>query len=79
MVMASIVYFRKTSEDPNGVRYSFGFEPDSMERTLFLDTATKRAQPDDGNVDYEFLKTSRKINSLFTERGSWPERGSSVS
>lgn len=77
--MASIVYFRKISEQSESVQYVFGFDPDNMSRTLLMDLATRRAQPDDGNVDYEFLKSSRKINSLFSEKGEWPERGSSVS
>ena len=77
--MASIVYFKKTSEQPEGVQYLFGFDPETMTRTLFIDSATRRANPDDGNADYEFLKTSRKISSVFSERGTWPDRGSSVS
>jgi hypothetical protein len=79
VVVASIVYFKKTLEQPGSVQYVFGFDPANMSRTLLMDSAARRAQPDDGNVDYEFLKASRKINSIFSERGEWPDRGSSVS
>ncbi len=77
--MASIVYFRKTSEQPDGVRYVFGFEPEDMTRTLLMDPGTRRAQPEDGDIDYEFQKASRKINAMFDARGEWPERGMSAS
>ncbi|MFE9890082.1 hypothetical protein [Streptomyces scopuliridis] len=77
--MASLVYFKKLSEQPDSIRYSFGENPDEMVRTLTMDTASRNSTSDDGNVDYTFLKASRKINSLFEERSQWPERGMSAS
>ncbi|MFE7859083.1 hypothetical protein [Streptomyces sp. NPDC057403] len=40
-----------------------------MDRTLTLDTASRISTSDDGNTDYTFLKASRKIHSVFEERG----------
>ncbi|MEU4205466.1 hypothetical protein [Streptomyces sp. NPDC026294] len=77
--MAALVYFKKISEDPNTITYSFGEDPPEMTRRLSLDRTTRRAQPDDGNIDYLFLKASRKINATYDERGEWPERGMSAS
>ncbi|POX50455.1 hypothetical protein [Streptomyces sp. Ru72] len=77
--MASLVYFKKLSERPGSIRYSFGEDPAEMDRTLTMDTGSRTSTSDDGNADYTFLKASRKINSLFEERSQWPERGMSVS
>ncbi|MGW1744924.1 hypothetical protein ACWCRD_04745 [Streptomyces sp. NPDC002092] len=77
--MASLVYFKKLSEQPDSIRYSFGEDPAEMDRTLTVDTASRTSTSDDGNTDYTFLKASRKINSVFEERRQWPERGMSVS
>jgi hypothetical protein len=77
--MASLVYFKKLSEQPESIRYSFGPDPEEMARTLTVDTASRTSTADDGNIDYTFLKASRKINSLFEERSRWPERGMSAS
>lgn len=77
--MAALVYFKKESEESGFIRYSFGADPAEMDRRLSLNTATRSSEPVDGEVDYLFLKASRKINSLYEERGSWPERGMSAS
>ncbi|MFG2637469.1 hypothetical protein ACGFX8_27070 [Streptomyces sp. NPDC048362] len=77
--MASLVYFKKESEDGVVVRYSFGEDPAVMTRLLTMNTYTRTAQPDDGDLDYTFLKASRKINAVYDERAQWPERGMSVS
>ncbi|MYW43814.1 hypothetical protein [Streptomyces sp. SID161] len=77
--MASLVYFRKESEDGMVIRYSFGEDPAEMMRLLIMNTYTRTAQPDDGDVDYTFLKASRKINAVYDERAQWPERGMSAS
>ncbi|MEV6948196.1 hypothetical protein AB0N07_40980 [Streptomyces sp. NPDC051172] len=77
--MASLVYFKKLSQQPDSIRYTFGEDPAEMDRTLTVDTASRTSSSDDGNADYTFLKASRKINSVFEERGQWPERGMSVS
>ncbi|WP_432094183.1 hypothetical protein [Streptomyces sp. bgisy100] len=66
-------------EGEEGIRYLFGFDADAMHRTLTFDKRTRRSLPDDGNINYEFLKASRKISSVQGERGSWPLRGASVS
>lgn len=77
--MASLVYFKKVSENSASLSYSFGEDPHEMTRSLTMNTHTRTSQPDDGSTDYVFLKASRKINSLRDERGQWPERGMSVS
>lgn len=73
--MASLVYFEKVSEDQEKLHYRFGFDDQDMTRSLTVDKQTRRSEPDDGRVDYEFIKASRKISSTFSDRGSWPERG----
>ncbi len=77
--MAAIVYFRKISEDPEVVSYSFGGDPAEMTRRLAVVKQDRKSDPDDGNIDYTFLKASRRINSMFEESNQWPERGMSVS
>ncbi|MEU1402738.1 hypothetical protein ABZ471_10275 [Streptomyces sp. NPDC005728] len=77
--MASLVHFKKESEGGAVVRYSFGEDPADMTRILTMNTHTRTAQPDDGDIDYTFLKASRKINSVYDERSQWPERGMSAS
>ncbi|MGY2059339.1 hypothetical protein ACW9HQ_30975 [Nocardia gipuzkoensis] len=77
--MAAIVYFAKESESPEVVVYEFGDDPGTLTRKLAMDKASRTAQPVDGNVDYTFLKASRKINSVYSESNAWPERGMSVS
>lgn len=77
--MAAIVYFRKISETEERVEYEFGDDPDHVERRLTMDKASCTSTVQDEQVDYTFLKTSRKLNALHTERGVWPERGMSVS
>lgn len=72
--MAALVYFDKVSEKGASVRYVFGEDPEEMVRFLTIDKETQRSSPDDENIDYLFLKASRKINSVYGESGSWPER-----
>ncbi|MFF3087352.1 hypothetical protein ACFVRB_20205 [Streptomyces nojiriensis] len=80
--MAAIVYFRKISETEELVEYEFGDAPENFERRLTMDKASCTSTVQDEQVeqvDYTFLKASRKLNALYTERGVWPERGMSVS
>ncbi|MEU5240000.1 MULTISPECIES: hypothetical protein [Streptomyces] len=77
--MAALVYFKKITEDPNAIVYSFGEDPSEMTRHLTMDRNTRRSQPDDGSIDYSFLKASRKINAMYDQANEWPERGMSVS
>ncbi|QTZ91704.1 hypothetical protein [Streptomyces auratus] len=77
--MAALIYFKKLSEDDDAIIYSFGDDPSDMSRKLTMNRATRRPQPDDGNVDYSFLKASRKINAVHDEADEWPERGMSAS
>lgn len=77
--MAATVYFVKKSEDVDVVRYSFGEGPAEMTRQLASVKRGRKSDPDDGNIDYTFLKASRKINAMFEESNQWPERGMSVS
>ncbi|KOU13490.1 hypothetical protein ADK52_38615 [Streptomyces sp. WM6372] len=77
--MAAIVYFRKISETDELVEYEFGDDPDDFERRLTVDRASCTSTVQDAQIDYTFLKASRKLNALHTERGVWPERGMSVS
>ncbi|MEV6676446.1 hypothetical protein AB0N09_06180 [Streptomyces erythrochromogenes] len=77
--MAAIVYFRKISETEGFVEYEFGDDPDGFGRRLTVDKASCTSTVRDAQVDYTFLKASRKLNALHTERGVWPERGMSVS
>ncbi|MFD7782641.1 hypothetical protein ACFV4Q_06065 [Streptomyces nojiriensis] len=77
--MAAIVYFRKISETEELVEYEFGDDPENFERRLTTDKASCTPTVQDEQVDYTFLKASRKLNALYTERGVWPERGMSVS
>ncbi|ROQ88994.1 hypothetical protein EDE04_7389 [Streptomyces sp. 2132.2] len=77
--MAAIVYFRKISETDDLVEYEFGDDPEKFERRLTTDKASCTSTVGDEQVDYTFLKASRKLNALHTERGVWPERGMSVS
>ncbi|WP_194292023.1 hypothetical protein [Streptomyces jumonjinensis] len=44
-----------------------------------MNTGTRRSLPVDGNINYAFLKASRKINSLYGETDVWPEHGVSAS
>ncbi|MGH3998851.1 MAG: hypothetical protein ACRDTJ_15505 [Pseudonocardiaceae bacterium] len=73
--MASLVYFEKVDEDDQRLRYKFGFDDQNMTRTLALDKTTRRSEPDDGQINYEFLKAFQKISGTFTDEGRWPERG----
>ncbi|MET8754909.1 hypothetical protein ABZW32_33155 [Streptomyces sp. NPDC004667] len=77
--MAAIVYFRKVSETEEGVEYEFGDDPGDFTRRLTMDKASRTSTVRDELVDHTFLKASRKLNALRTERGVWPERGMSVS
>ncbi|MGW2014617.1 hypothetical protein [Streptomyces sp. NPDC001927] len=77
--MASLVYFRKVTEAEGSVEYAFGSAPAETPRLLAMDTASRRAHPVDGTVDYTFLKASRKINALYDASGRWPEHGMSAS
>ncbi|MER6912339.1 hypothetical protein ABT354_11765 [Streptomyces sp. NPDC000594] len=77
--MASLVHFRKVSESEESVEYLFGFDGREERRRLVMDVHSRRARPSDGKVDYEFLKSSRRINALYVETGRWPERGMSAS
>ncbi|MFJ9545892.1 hypothetical protein [Streptomyces erythrochromogenes] len=77
--MAAIVYFRKISETEELVEYEFGDDPEDFGRRLTMDKASCTSTVQDAQVDHTFLKASRKLNALHTERGMWPERGMSVS
>ncbi|MFG2341800.1 hypothetical protein [Streptomyces yangpuensis] len=77
--MAAIVYFRKVSETEERVEYEFGDDPDNFGRRLTMDKVSRTSTVQDEMVDHTFLKASRKLNALHTERGVWPERGMSVS
>ncbi|QIP86018.1 hypothetical protein GLX30_20500 [Streptomyces sp. Tu 2975] len=77
--MASLVYFRKVSESGDSVEYAFGFDSTETPRTLIMDTKSRRSRPADGEVDYAFLKASRKINAMYDELAQWPDRGMSAS
>ncbi|WP_406503338.1 hypothetical protein [Streptomyces sp. NBC_00212] len=77
--MASMVYFKKLSEQSDSICYSFGEDPEHMTRRLTMQTKTRTSMPDDDRIDYAYLTASRKINSVFEERKQWPERGMSVS
>ncbi|MFD7080983.1 hypothetical protein [Streptomyces sp. NPDC059918] len=77
--MAAIVYFRKISETEEAVEYAFGDDPDALGRRLTMDRASCTSTVQDAQIDYTFLKASRSLNALHTERGVWPERGMSVS
>ncbi|MBT1189666.1 hypothetical protein HET69_38215 [Streptomyces sp. CJ_13] len=77
--MAAIVYFRKISETEEVVEYEFGDDPDNFERRLTMDKESCNSTVQGAQIDYTFLKASRKLNALHTERGVWPERGMSVS
>ncbi|MER7046046.1 hypothetical protein ABT391_14340 [Streptomyces jumonjinensis] len=77
--MASLVYFRKISESPESVEYLFGFDGSEETCRLMMNTGTRRSLPVDGNINYAFLKASRKINSLYGETDVWPEHGVSAS
>ncbi len=57
----------------------FGFDDRNLTRALTLDKDSRKSEPEDGQVDYEFLKATRKINGIFTDEGHWPERGSHAS
>ncbi|MFG2874521.1 hypothetical protein ACGFYU_05810 [Streptomyces sp. NPDC048337] len=77
--MAAIVYFRKIVETAEFAEYEFGDDPDNFVRRMTMDKASCTSAVEDGQVDYTFLKASRKINAVHTERGAWPDRGMSVS
>ena len=77
--MASLIYFKKVSEQSDSISYSFGEDPEEMSRQLTINTKTRTSTPDDDQIDYAYLKASRKINSVFEERNQWPERGMSAS
>lgn len=79
MVVASLVYFRKVSESADSVEYMYGFDTEDPPRRLLMDTRTRRPRPLDGDINYAFLKASRKINAMYDETSEWPERGMSVS
>lgn len=77
--MASLVYFRKISESAESVEYIFGFDTNDPPHRLLMDTKSRRSRPIDGEIDYAFLKASRKINALYEETSQWPDHGMSVS
>ncbi|MFD7834373.1 hypothetical protein [Streptomyces sp. NPDC059761] len=77
--MAAIVYFRKILETEELVEYEFGDDPDDFRRRMTMDKTSCTSTVQDAQIDYTFLKASRKLNALHTERGVWPERGMSVS
>lgn len=77
--MAAIVCFEKISDEPEVVRYVFGEDSKGMNRQLVMVKQDRKPEPEDGNINYTFLKASRKINSLFGESAQWPERGVSAS
>ncbi|MEU1651946.1 hypothetical protein ACH46N_33580 [Streptomyces pristinaespiralis] len=76
--MASLVHFRKNSESGDSVEYAFGFDSAETPRILIMDTKSRRSRPADGEVDYAFLKASRKINAMYDESAQWPDRGLSA-
>ncbi|HJY05856.1 MAG TPA: hypothetical protein VJ323_06040 [Bryobacteraceae bacterium] len=77
--MASLVYFRKVSESTESVEYIFGFDTNDPPRRLLMDRKSRRSRPIDGEIDYAFIKASRKINALYEEASQWPDQGMSVS
>ncbi|MFE2153933.1 hypothetical protein ACFXAO_28270 [Streptomyces lavendulae] len=77
--MAAIVYFRKVCETEEHLEYEFGDDPGRFGRRLTVDRASRSSTVHDALVDHTFLKASQKLNSLYAERGVWPERGMSVS
>lgn len=77
--MASLVYFRKISESAESVEYVFGFDMNDPPHRLLVDTRSRRSRPIGGEIDYAFLKASRKINALYEETSQWPDHGMSVS
>ncbi|MFE4366779.1 hypothetical protein ACFRMN_00730 [Streptomyces sp. NPDC056835] len=77
--MASFVYFRKVAETGDSVEYVFGFDTDEPPRRLLVDVKSHRSRPMDGEIDYAFLKASRKINALREEASRWPDQGTSIS
>ncbi|WP_158745240.1 hypothetical protein [Streptomyces sp. NRRL S-1448] len=77
--MAALVYFRKIAEDADAVVYLFGEDASEMTRQLVMDKGNHRSRSGDGNVDYAFLKASRKISSMRDRASEWPERGMSAS
>ncbi|MFG3117615.1 hypothetical protein ACGF4C_24885 [Streptomyces sp. NPDC048197] len=77
--MAALVYFRKIAEDVDAVVYLFGEDASGMTRKLIMDKGNRRAWSGDGNVDYAFLKASRRISSMRDRASEWPERGMSAS
>ena len=77
--MAAIVYFSKTAEDDQTIRYGFGSDQENMTRVLVVDKAGDRARPEDGQEDYTYRKAAAKILSIRRNRGTWPDRGMHVS
>ncbi|MFJ8308845.1 MULTISPECIES: hypothetical protein [unclassified Streptomyces] len=77
--MASLIYFKKISEQSDSICYAFGEDPEEMTRQLIMNTETRTSTPGDDQVNYAYLNASRKINAVFEERKQWPERGMSVS
>ncbi|MFD8549790.1 hypothetical protein [Streptomyces sp. NPDC059649] len=79
--VAGLVYFRKIAEGADVVVYSFGEDASEMTRQLVMDKGNLRSRSGDGNVDvdYAFLKASRKISSMYDRAREWPERGMSAS
>nr|WTB32328.1 hypothetical protein OG781_25165 [Streptomyces sp. NBC_00830] len=77
--MASLAYFRKVGESIDSVEYIFGFDTNEPPRRLLMDTKSRRSRPFDGEIDYAFLKASRKIYALYEEVSQWPDHGMSVS
>ncbi|MER7000452.1 hypothetical protein [Streptomyces sp. NPDC000410] len=61
------------------MEYIFGFDAEDGSRGLVMDIGSRRSRPADGRVDYAFLKASRKINAMYDETSTWPDRGMSVS
>ncbi|UZJ31294.1 hypothetical protein [Streptomyces endophytica] len=77
--MAALVYFKKSVEDADVVVYSFGEDASEMTRQLIVDKGNRRTRSGDGNIDYAFLKASRKINAVYEQTCEWPDRGMSAS
>ena len=74
--MAATAYFQKVRESDSQVCYLYGPEVDELTSELVLDKENQRLADDLGHTG---RKAAAKIVQLFRERGSWPEKGSSIS
>lgn len=73
--MAILIDFRKTREDETRVEYRFGY-PETMDRTLVIDKATRQGSPADGTVDKTYAAALWKILQFQQQDQTWPDQGS---